>query len=228
MTTFSQLVDEMVTEIGRPDMRDALASYLNQTIRECHFDPREGSIVHYASNRVEEQLTADVAEGFVWEYPDPARFQQIEAVRYDSVHFSEDKTRYIEERVPSPGQAGWPHFWYRTGNAIAFSGYGGINALISLSYFQYPKRLKYIATGSRPALYDSDDGWTYAVSVNTPELEAAARAQTSNWMLLRWADVLSEGVRAKAYKRVADEVRARTSYSLYMMLREGLMTAELT
>ena len=37
MTTFSQLVDSVVSETKRPDLVSEIATYLNQTIREVHF-----------------------------------------------------------------------------------------------------------------------------------------------------------------------------------------------
>jgi hypothetical protein len=43
---------------------------------------------------------------------------------------------------------------------------------------------------------------------------------------MRWSDVISEGVRAKLFKRVSDTERARNCYSLYGQLRQGLMTSE--
>lgn len=43
---------------------------------------------------------------------------------------------------------------------------------------------------------------------------------------MRWQEVIEEGLRAKIYKRVGDDQRARTSYSLYQSLRKGLVMAE--
>jgi hypothetical protein len=43
---------------------------------------------------------------------------------------------------------------------------------------------------------------------------------------MRWSDVLREGLRAKVYKRISDQLRAQTSYSLYSQLRQGLFTSE--
>jgi predicted DCC family thiol-disulfide oxidoreductase YuxK len=97
--------------------------------------------------------------------------------------------------------------------------------------FEYPTALKYKVTASRPAQYDVESGWTYATvgSVNY-DLDAdsreLARSLVTNWILLRWADILREGLRAKIYKRLSDQLRAQTSYSLYSQLRQGLYTSE--
>src|SRR6478735_8331283 len=84
MTTFSQLVDEMIVETRRPDLKTEIATYLNQTIREVHFEPSRGNVVHYGENRKETQLTANVDSGYIWDIPNPSTFQGIEAVRFPS------------------------------------------------------------------------------------------------------------------------------------------------
>lgn len=226
MTTFSQLVDEIVREVGRPDLRGEVGTYLNQTIREMHFEPERGKAFDYRDNLRELQLTADVDTGFGWDIPDSGTFQRVLAVRYDSIYAVDSKTQYAEELEPGPGLAGRTRFWYRAGQRINFAGYGSIGSKISIAWFEYPRRLKYFQPNGRPAQYDSDLGWTYAPEFDTPELRPAAQAFVTNWLLMRWVDVVSEGVRAKIYKRVADEQRARTSYSMYKTLCNGVYTAE--
>lgn len=227
MTTYSQLVDEMILETRRPDLVAEIRSYVNQTIREMHFTPDRGSATRYRDNRRELSLTADLEEGFTWTLPNFEVFQELSAVRYDSVFDSNSRTVYIQEREPGRVLTGLDEFWYRIGNYIAFAGYGGLDAVISLFYYEYPRRLKYYAAGVRPAEWDDELGWTYIdpQPVDADE-ESARQLLVSNWILLRWRDVLTEGVRAKVYKRTADEMRAKTSYSLYAQLRQGMYTAE--
>lgn len=201
-------------------MVNEVVSYVNQTIRELHFHPSNNGAVLYRENLREVLLTANVGTGFGWDIPDPLTFQAMQAVRYDS------RGKYAREATPSRALAEMDSYFYRAGSRYSFADFGGINATISLAYYEYPRPLAYRPAGSRPATFGVESGWTYAPSVNTPELQAAARLMTSNWLLMRWADVVAEGVRAKVYKRVSDTERARTSYSLYQSLRMGLVTSE--
>lgn len=232
MTTFSQLVDELVVETRRPDLRAEIATYLNQTIREVHFEPSRGNVVHYRENRKELQIIAANDSAEIWELPNPATFQAVEAVRYASNYLG--RMEYAKEVSPGPQTASEPFYWYRAGPQIVFGGtqgYGGIGGIIQLSWFEYPRALKYKLAAQREASYDSDIGWTYNTIGtddfgSTPELRAIAQERTSNWLLMRWADVLREGLRAKIYKRLSDQLRSQTCYSLYQQLRQGLFTSE--
>jgi hypothetical protein len=226
------LVDEIVAETRRPDLRSEIATYLNQTIREAHFEPSRGNVVHYIDNRKEEQLTADSADVFLWDLPNPPLFQGIEAVRFASHYLG--RMEYAKQVNPGPAMQSEPFYFYRAGSRIAFGGtvgYGGVGGIIQISWFEYPAGLKYKEAGTREATYDVETGWAYNTvnSVDygsTPELQETAQLRVSNWLLLRWADVLKEGLRAKVYKRLSDDVRQRTSYSLYQQLRQGLYTSE--
>jgi hypothetical protein len=232
MTTFSQLVDEMVIETRRPDLRSEIANYLNQTIREVHFEPSRGNVVLYGENRKEDQITAVSDSAQIWDIPSPTNFQTMEAVRFPSICLG--RMEYVQEARPGPSLSSRPFFYYRSGSSFVFGGtqgYGGVGAFIQLSWFEYPPSLKYKVTADREATYDVESGWTYntVATVNynsTPELQATARLRVTNWILLRWADVLREGLRAKIYKRLSDQLRAQTSYSLYSQLRQGLYTSE--
>jgi hypothetical protein len=226
MTTFSQLIDEMVIETRRPDLRLEIATYLNQTIREVHFEPSKGNVVLYGENRIEDEITATTDSGQIWDLPNPAIFQAMEAVRFPNCSLG--RLEYAPEARPGPSLRTRPFFYYRSGPSFVFGGtvgYGGVGAKIQLSYFEYPPALKYKDVAVREASYDIESGWTYLDAV-TAEDQAAARAKVSNWILLRWADVLREGLRAKIYKRLSDQLRGQTSYSLYSQLRQGLFTSE--
>lgn len=232
MITFSQLVDEMVIETRRPDLRTEIGTYLNQTLREVHFEPSRGNAVFYNENRKEAEITATSDSGETWDTPNITIFQGMEAVRFPNAYVG--RMEYAQERRPGPSLLTIPYFYYRAGPTFVFGGtigYGGVGAKIQLSYFEYPIALKYKESGAREATYDIESGWTYYTvdTVNygsTDELKATAQARVSNWLLLRWADVLREGLRAKVYKRLSDQLRAQTSYSLYSQLRQGLYTSE--
>jgi hypothetical protein len=66
MFTFSQMVDDIVSEVKRPDLTSEIARYVNQTIRECHFSTDRQAAVFFSDNFNEVLLTADVEEGFSW------------------------------------------------------------------------------------------------------------------------------------------------------------------
>lgn len=227
MTTFSQLVDRIVNETRRPDLLVDIGDYLNQTIRELHFTPERGNAIFYRDNLREVQLTANSESAFRWQIPLPAVFQGMQAVRFDSVATRDVDQVYARETIPSRAIQGLEHFYYRAGDTYVFSGFGGLNANISLAYYEYPRRLKYRALAERFASWDDESGWSYHDDWDdTDELKLDARNLSSNWLLLRWADVCAEGLRAKVYKRTSDDARARTCYSLYSQLRQGLFTSE--
>lgn len=226
MTTFSQLVDEMVSELKRPDLASEIASYVNQTIRELHFTENQNAAILFQDNFREELLVADSETVQSWEIPNPQIFQQLTAVKYPSVTTRLGDDVWPEPTTPGRHLAGMDYYYYRVGQTYVFTGFGGIGGQIALGYFEYPRSLKYKTVASRTATYDVDSGWAYADGVNTDELQAAARELSSNWILLRWKILVEEGVRAKVYKRLSDTERARTAYSLYSSLRHGFWTAE--
>lgn len=230
MTSFSQLVDKLVLETRRPDLLTEITTYLNQTIRELHFTPREGNAILYRDNLNELQLTASSEEGFTWDIPSPQNFQAMQAVRYDDVYI-DDQMAYSPEQTPGRQLRGLTLYHYRAGRSYAFYGYGGTDSTISLAYYSYPRALKYRVDALREATWDDDGGWTYntvdAVDYNsTAELQEEALDRCTNWILDRWETVVQEGLRAKVYKRLSETERARTCYSLYSTLRQGLFTSE--
>lgn len=230
MTTFSQLVDRMVSETKRPDLRAEIVGYLNQTIRELHFEPSRGNVTFYNDNYREESLTVDAADRFSWQVPNPGLFQGMAAVRFDSMFDRSGKRIYAQPLTPGPRMEQTDYFYYRAGGTFVFGGligYGAIGSTISIAYYEYPPTLKYYALVNRPASYDPVTGWTYSNTYDdNDDLKEQARILTSNWILMRWEAVLEEGLRAKIYKRLSDDIRQRTSYSLYMQLRQGLFTSE--
>lgn len=226
MFTFSQMVDEMVSETKRPDLASEIARYVNQTIREVHFDPERNAALFFPENLREKQIVATSEYGQVWEIPNPQSFQQMLGVMLPAIQDRNGKAIWSKETSPGRHLGDLDYFHYRVGGSYVFSGYGGIGGIISLAYYEFPRSLKYYSEATRPAQYDMENGWSYADGVNTPELEEAARVLTSNWLLLRWSDVISEGVRAKLYKRISDTERARVCYSMYKGLCKGLWTSE--
>ena len=226
MTTFSQLVDRLLLETRRPDMRADIITYANQTIRELHTDPESNKVLFFADNFRQLLLTADVDNGFSWEIPNPATFQKLHVVQFMGVY---DGCESVFSTPTTPGRhlnsLRWYH--YQAGNRFFFNGYGGLNMQIALGYYEFPQRLVYQAEADRLVTWDEEaQVFVYDPSLNTDELREAALAKVSNWMLIRWVDTVAEGLRAKIYKRVSDTERARTCYSMYQQMRAGMWTSE--
>lgn len=226
MTTFSQMVDEAVFESKRPDLLTEIATYLNQTVREVHFRPDINAPLTYRDNFKESQLVADRESGLTFDLPNPVLFQRMAGVRFSTIWSRDGGHIWAKEKVPGPGLRADEYYYYRVGSTLVFANYGGTGSVIDLAWFEYPNRLKYMPMATRVAQYDDEVGWLFAPGIVTPEQQALAKIRSTNWLLLRWHDVLMEGVRAKIYKRVSDEVRQRTSYSMFQQLRQGLWISE--
>lgn len=226
MTTFSQLVDQLVAETRRPDMALDAQRYCNQTIRELHTDPENNKILFFASNFKQLLLTANVENGFSWEMPNPATFQKLHVVQFMGVY---DGGNQVFSTPTTPGRhlISLRNYHYQAGNHFFFNGYGGLNQQIALGYYEFPQRLMYQAPADRLVTWDDEtQTFQYDASLNTPELREAALAKATNWILTRWEDTVAEGLRAKLYKRTSDTERARTCYSMYQAMRSGFWTSE--
>jgi len=224
MTTFSQLVDDMVAETLRRDMVELTAEYLRQTIRECHTNPDKKQSALFDDNLVEDQITAS-SDSLIWDVPDSGRFQKLLAVRYENV-WMDDSPVYAKFVKPGRGQIDANYFYYRTGSSFAFKGFGGAYCTVSLAYYMFPRGLKYRKLADRKVTYDLESGFSYDTSLTTPELQAAALELETNWLIQRWSEVIREGVRAKIYKRTGDDTRAVRCYSAFESARNTIWTAE--
>lgn len=230
MFTFSQLVDDLVSETRRPDMITDIGRFVNQTIRELHFSSDRNAATVYRDNFRELQLVAPAESGFTWTQPAPELFQKMACVQYPDVRNSLGEVQWAKCVTPGPHVRQYDCYYYQVGQTYVFSGYGGLNARINLGYFEFPRSLVYEPPGEcRPAEFDPEKGWAYNPAGGWNEsdcLKEQARELTTNWLLMRWHDVVAEGVRAKIYKRLSDEGRQRTSYSLFKQLALGLYTSE--
>lgn len=227
MFTLSQLVDEILLEVVRPDLLVDATRYVNQTVRETHFSPDRKAAMLFKGNFRELQLTATSETGFTWETPNPATFQIMAGVQYPETFDSAGHPVWAREITPGPRTRQLDYYYYRVGDTFAFSGYNGVDSLINLAYYEFPVSLKYYTEATRPASYDSAEGWTYHVDYDVDDdTRLEARNLVTNWMILRWQDVLSEGVRAKIYKRISDAERGRLCFSMYESQRQGLWTSE--
>ena len=226
MTTFSQLVDQITVELLRPDLKAQIASYANQTVRELHFSETNRPLF-YGQSLLEDTVTSTVESNLLWTPPKPTLFQALHTARYDNVLDTDGSSIYPKELVPGRVQERARYFYYRTGDSYGFAGFGGLNAVISLAWYEYVPSLAYYPVGAtRPAELDEFGVWTYSA---TYDVDAASRAAAellvTHWMISRWSSYISEGVKAKVYKGLGDD-RARVSFSLYQDYREQLRVAE--
>jgi hypothetical protein len=223
MTTFSQVVDDMVLELLRPDLRASITTYVNQTVREVHFKPNIAAPILFDANRVEDVLNINTDSPWLWDLPSATRFMDIEAL------YINELARYADRKNPRLAkEASFEPFadifWYRSGTQIAVSGVSN-GQTANISYFMFPQIHAYQLAGvTRIVLYDPVlDTYTLNPSgvPNQVQMDAA-----TNWVIQRWPDVIREGVRAKVWKRIGDEGRARMAYSAYESFRNGLWLAE--
>lgn len=222
MTTFSQLVDEVSTELLRPDMRTAIAAYVNQTVRELHFRPNGAAPILYDANRYEDDLAITTDQTWLWTIPSVTRFQDVEAIYLDDVG------RYVPKKNPrislEPSfQPFADLYYYRGGNTIAVAGVAN-GWTGKISYFLFPQTLVYQAASARVVSYDAESD-SYKLADNSAPSDAQLNAAT-NWMLQRWDTVIRESVRSKTWKRLGDSDRARMSFSSYEAMRLGLWQSE--
>lgn len=226
MTTFSQMVDLLLKEIVRPDMVSMLPDYLNQTIREMHTNAQTSLPVGYADNRVEHIINIDSSvestDSFVWPLPDVLRFQMVEAVYYRAWGL------YAKQRTPDVARVRnfadplRGYYYYRSGPNLAFSKPGRVGDKVEVSIFCYPRRLSYLQGTARKVAWNQDlEVFEYRNGGTILDLE-----KETNWLLQRHADCLMEGTRAKAYKRMDDQNRAKLCYSQYEAMRAAVIATE--
>lgn len=224
MTTFSQLVDDIVLELLRPDLVVTLAQYANQTIRELHTRPALNVPVFFDANRFEDELTVTNDSPWLWEIPSMARFQKLEAVYCPElgIYLEARQPRMIHQfsLEPNAGQ-----YYYRTGSAYAFAGLTS-GMPLHASYFMYPRILEYKAANQRAIRFNpATDRYVQIANPGTPATPEELELET-NWFLQRHDQTIREGLRAKAWKRMGDDARTRTAYSAFESARTALWNTE--
>lgn len=223
MTTFSQLIDDVVLEHLRPDLLVTITSYANQTIRELHSKPRDSAPLLFHSNRVELEYTT-VAEPAVWEIPNVTRFQRLETaylpvigeyVRERSLSKLNDYDNYVK------------YAWYRSGPTIAFTNLV-TGTEVQLAYFEFPRNLPYIAPASRTVTWSELTESFSFTGTPTDEQKETILALNTNWIIERWGEaVVKQGIRSKVFARLGDADRSRMAYSQYESMREQMQASEL-
>jgi len=221
INTFSAAVDDVMRRSGHPDRRADIIAYIRQTFRECQCLDIAGSPIYWQRDLQEQTLTVD-AVPFIYETPQ--EWRALGTVRYNIV---DRRNHYIYPKEINPGKAqnGEEFYYYKSMNSFVFSGIAA-NATLSMSYFKFFKKLPYYELAARPAVFTlEDDAWSYGAQYDTVELQTAARALVTNWILFDWYDLITEGALAKIYKTVQDP-RAATSYALYKSYQKTLNSGE--
>lgn len=225
MTTFSQLIDDTVIELVRPDLDTFLPAYLNQTIREFHTFSRDGTPVLYDDNRQEESVILSQMELNQWKYnwsiPNMTRFQYMDTVYYDGIG------RYVAEKNPRIAKIRTldgideTYYWYRSGQYIVFSNPGMDGQAVLLSWFEYPRTLIYYPKGTSPILYNREtDTYEENPKYLGPVISLEEKmARSTNWILQRHEMATQEGLRAKSWKRADDQNRSKLSYSTFETMK---------
>jgi len=226
MTTFSQCIDDVVTELMRPDLLTASASYVNQTMRELHFKPNpqgQSIAIHYDANRFEAEELVNTAEPYMWPIPSTTAFQDMETA------YSPTAGIYIKQKNPRVAKAvsyepNANVYWYRSGPSIAFAGLAN-GSTLQLSWFEFVRSMGYRTVADRVVIFNALTQEYEKVGGGVPS--EAELALETNWMLQRWGDsVVKEGLRAKMWKRIGDLDRGRMSYSAFESNRSGLWMSE--
>jgi hypothetical protein len=88
----------------------------------------------------------------------------------------------------------------------------------------FVKTLAYKTANQRTIEYDKDTDTYSLVGGGTPT-EEQLEVET-HWLLQRHGECVKEGTRAKLYKRLADESRARMAFSAFESMRTGVTLNE--
>lgn len=223
MTTFSAFVDSMLMERRRPDRQEYIINSLNGVIRDVHTPAGTGGRANAAfeENRHEVSIPVTENSGFNWRIPSPASFQGVEAAR------SRAHARYIEPKSPRIAQkitfAPYENlFYYRSTGYLVFSGVS-IGDTIDLAYFAFPRPLAYLEVAERRVIYDVKTGEYLTPEGGIPTDEEML-AET-NWLLMRWPNVLRDGVRTAVLRDLGDE-RSRLFYSSFETGKAAIWSQE--
>lgn len=220
--TFSALVDRVVADSHRINLRDTIIGYVNVTVRECQV------MAYFERDFVEDQIVGT---------NDPHIFTRPDALRLMRTAYYPGWDVYPRYIMPGLAQQGEQFFYYGGPTYYVFKGHeAGQN--IDIGYYMYQNRLVYFedltSDLGRPAKYDADTAaWTYwdtgtqqfVSTLGTTALNEAAEAKVTNWLLFHWYDVIVEGTLAKIFKLI-DDPRAKQAFALYKSFQKDILRGE--
>lgn len=216
---FSEAVDEVVRQSGRPARRAEIATFVNATIRECN------SLAYFLRQMIEDQLTTTAAP-YVWTRS--TKFHQFRTVEYPAQVGKLVNSIWPKLLLPGKHLEDQVHYYYFSGSNIVFAGLE-VGGLINVAYFEYFKRLKdYVIVADRPAVWNFEtETFTYHATYDVDDITRAnARDLTSSWLLEYWNHLVVEGAKAKIYLTTKDIDRSRPSFALYKGYQEDLLKME--
>ena len=228
MPTYTEMVESLILESRRPDMRLVIAADLNSTIRDLHFRTvggDGGAPVRYSNNLVEDELTLAGSAPYMWDIPRPALFMAMEDV------FCRNRNIHLELRSPKTIHRLSTDFtalaiYYRSGPAIVMGGvYSGDS--IAISYYEYLGGLRLKTPDAQVIRSTETPGIYERISDSGVPTEAELAAET-NWLLDKYDMVIREGVLSKLYRRINDLDRAKMSYSAFESGRISIQNTEAT
>lgn len=241
---FSEVVDNVARRSGRLDRLRDIINFANLTMRELQ------SPVDFAEDLVEYQIVP--AQTFTppvtWTIPD--NFKKLRTVCYRQGGFDDI---YPKLRAPGRIQKNEDQFYYQSGSAFVFSGFGMSNGsglslnqtgAINIAYYTRFWRLAYyigsvypevtslgISSTPRPAVYSFDaaasggvDVWTYnPVIVDPTGVQQTAARALVTNWLLMYNIDLIEQGTFAKAMTSFGDARAPAAYALYEKLRADLV-----
>lgn len=222
---FSELVDAVKLQTSKLKRQSDIISYANSTIQESAL------LKTFYRDMTEEQLVT-TAEPHIWTFPN--NFRGIQAAKLPiDINNGRGEPIYFKSSVPGKRQRELDYFYYASMNYVVFSG-ASSGATIDLAWYGYPWPLQYYEVGSRPAVYDPEaeikgtEPWTYLPEYDDSDANREiARNLVSNWLLLRWNNLVLEGTKAKLFRTQSeDNFKSTSTYSEYKDMQKKLMLVE--
>lgn len=214
MTTFSQLVDSVAKELVRPDMVAVMAGYLNASLRDVHFRANGDTPAYFSGNRQEDELTVTADGVYLWDLPSVQTFQKVETI------YSQSRGIYFPPKTPATAyrfsdQPFARFYHYRAGPRVCIANTVSGEKL-AISWFEYPRRLPYLAENARTVIWDPEEGSYVPGPAANGDEDAMNLTGETNWLLERWGvEVLADGIKQKAWARLGETERARMAYSTF-------------
>ena len=227
---FSELVDTVIRRTNRPDFKEDIIAYVNETMRAVQNDSlfTRDMVEDVAYDINKEENIVEPLNVYVWKRP--PRMRQLRAVAYEN---RMGMDRYYPVNIP-PSNTQLPHdsYYYGSGDSIVFCDSAGL-FIIKVAYYQNFRTLKYYEEGKRPAVFNTDtEQWSYLNEngeyVDTLEDEVAeqqARELVSNWLLMDYQGLLINGANTKVFS-VLNDPRNKVEYSNFQTALKDLRRIE--
>ena len=207
---FSQLVDQITSDAARSDLRNSVVVFVNEAIREAAASHDYDACLTELEVAVPTPVVTSSSTPVVtWTIPNPACFRRILYVSYDK-----GQTCSPTPVLPSDRVFKLHNYYYRAGDCFSFV---GARQSIQIAYYSLPKYLHYIEPDDRIVEFD---GCGFDPSVPQEEIDKA-----TNWVLLRWRDVVYDGAMARLL-RMAKDPRQPAFFSAFERGKKAMRANE--